>query len=313
MVLDARLPADVLFILFEEDFRFWPHGEDPDCADDYKARLSQVLQKRKRSRSRNKLNKKQDTEDTAPQTGSAGSSSTGAYRPDAKGKQKGKNIITEFHCIPTRGSTEMAALDDGLSGNVADLLRMATKCHRENMGDLIWFGWCSHDNGTAASWLSKGSTGIMINRRGAQTVAQAMEENKIQRGHIDLELLKWLRSPNEAKLARASYIYPSVGSFFQHPSGCDPKNFGEEQGGRPAGWNLKSASKGTRTHHDDKGQRSKWILQWSPECGGKRERVWVPMPPDSELHSENFWWKSYKEEEPTASSKSAGKGEKRTG
>ena len=46
MVMDARMPEDVLFLLFEEDFRFWPHGEDPDSADDYKARLCEVLQKK---------------------------------------------------------------------------------------------------------------------------------------------------------------------------------------------------------------------------------------------------------------------------
>ena len=46
MVKDERMPEDVLFLLFEEDFRFWPQGEDPDRADDYKARLGEVLQKK---------------------------------------------------------------------------------------------------------------------------------------------------------------------------------------------------------------------------------------------------------------------------
>jgi len=307
MVMDARMPEDVLFLLFEEDFRFWPHGEDPDSADDYKARLGEVLQKRKRSRSRNKMNKKPLQEDPAPQTGAPSSSSSGAYRPGAKGKEKGKNIITEYHYTPLRGSTDVEDLNDGLSSNVADLLRMATKCHRENMGDLIWFGWCSHSNGTAPSWLSKGSTGLMLTKKGAACVSTAMEEGKVPRGHIDLELLKWLRLPGEAKTAKACYIYPSVGSFFQHPSGCDPKNFGEEQGGRPSGWNIKCASKGTRTIHDEKGQRSKWVIQWNAEEGRPRERQWLPFPPDSELHTAEFRWKSYREDEPTASSKSGGK------
>ena len=46
MVMDSRMPEDVPFLLLEEDFRFWPHGEDPDSADDYKARLGEVLQKK---------------------------------------------------------------------------------------------------------------------------------------------------------------------------------------------------------------------------------------------------------------------------
>ena len=42
MVLDERMPKDTLFLVFEEDFRFWPVGEDPDRADDFKARLEEV-------------------------------------------------------------------------------------------------------------------------------------------------------------------------------------------------------------------------------------------------------------------------------
>ena len=38
-------------------------------------------------------------------------------------------------------------VNDGLSYNVVDLLRMATFCHRSGMGNLIWFGWCSQANG----------------------------------------------------------------------------------------------------------------------------------------------------------------------
>ena len=215
----------------------------------------------------------------------------------------------EYHYTPVRGSADVEDLNDGLSSNVADLLRMTTKCHRENMGNLVWFGWCSQSNGSAPTWLCHGATGVALTRQGAAAVSAAMESGKVQRGHIDLELLRWLRAPGEAKMAKASYIFPSVGSYFQHPSGCDPRKFGEKQGGRPAGWNLKCASKGTRTIHDEKGQRSKWMLQWSPdpETSGKRDRTWIPFPPDTELHTENYRWRSYREEEPTASSKSAGK------
>ncbi len=92
------------------------------------------------------------------------------------------------------------------------------------------------------------------------------------------------------------------------PEGGGPQKCGEEAGGRPAGWTLKCVSKGTRTIHDEKGQRGKWIIQWNPKEGSKRERIWQPLTPDTELHTADFRWKSYREEEPTASSKFAGKG-----
>ena len=35
LCLDKRLPSDTLFMVFEEDFRFFPEGEDPEGCDNY--------------------------------------------------------------------------------------------------------------------------------------------------------------------------------------------------------------------------------------------------------------------------------------
>ena len=44
--MDRRLPDDTLFMIFEEDFRFYPSGQDPDEADGYGERvLSLVVQR----------------------------------------------------------------------------------------------------------------------------------------------------------------------------------------------------------------------------------------------------------------------------
>ena len=34
-MLDKRMPADTLYLVFEEDFRWWKPSEDPDSADEY--------------------------------------------------------------------------------------------------------------------------------------------------------------------------------------------------------------------------------------------------------------------------------------
>ena len=44
--LDNRLPEDTLFMIFEEDFRFFPEGQDPDGADDYSERVMQLIMER---------------------------------------------------------------------------------------------------------------------------------------------------------------------------------------------------------------------------------------------------------------------------
>ena len=46
LALDSRLPLDCLFMIFEEDFRFWPVNQDPDLID-YDKRVMSLLKFRK--------------------------------------------------------------------------------------------------------------------------------------------------------------------------------------------------------------------------------------------------------------------------
>ena len=291
---DRRLPSDTLFLVFEADYRFYPQGEDPDASDTYGDRLEALQEKRKRSRSPNKIRQ--------PTGGQASSSSAGAYRPDLGSPQEGKRVVSALHYTPQRGSTDRDDVNDGLSSNVADLLRMATFCHRQQMGHIIWFGWCSASNGTHPSWPVQASHGLMVSKTGALAIAAAMHTQKVIPGYIDLILLWWLRKDGEAQRVQASYLYPSVGAFGAHPSECDPVKFGADQGGRPDGWVRRGCSKGSRTAEDALG-RGKYVVQWSGTGqDGNRERLWLPFPKDPILHTAEFRWKSYKQVEPTASS-----------
>ena len=300
MILDDRFPEDTLFLVFEYDYRFWPIGEDPDGADDYSTRLETMLAKRKRSVSPKKINMKADT--ASRKSGQASSSSSGAYRPEAKGKEKGKAIVTQHHYTPVRGSTIPEHPNEGLSTNVADLLRIATFCSRQSMGEIIWFGWCAPAK-TKPTWLWKGSHGIMLTKRGAAHIMLAIADGRVQRGHIDLVLLQWLRSEEEAIKAGASYTWPMIGSYYGHASGCDPATFGEAQGGRPSGWEDGGGkpAKGTRVK-EDQHERRKFIVQWRGTGVNKTERHWIPMPQDEELHTDTFKWRSFRGE-PTATPK----------
>ena len=224
------------------------------------------------------------------------------------GKGKTNNVVTQHHYSAVRSGTDLDDPNDGLSSNVADMIRMATMCHRQKMGDLIWYGWQCANNNSKPSWLSNGSAAIGLSKNGARRVLTAMEDGRCRRRHVDLALLEWLQLPGEAELAGACYIYPSVGAFFAHVSGCDPKNYGEKQGGRPAGFIYKSASKGTRVKHDDdKNHREKYIVQWKAEAS-KTERTWIPFESEEILHGEEYPWKSFKPDEPTAADKKGGKG-----
>ena len=103
MVLDERMPEDTLWLIFEEDFRFWPQGEDPDGSDDYEVRLKEVMRRRRRSRPRNKMPKGSVAGELPAQASSA-SSHEGAYRPS---KNKGKGECKNGVGAPLHRSAEL--------------------------------------------------------------------------------------------------------------------------------------------------------------------------------------------------------------
>ena len=275
---DHRFHEDTLFIILEEDYRFWPKGEDPDGLDDYEERLAKVLAGRARG-----------AVGRAPADVPA--AETGAKGERAKGKSKGLRRAGDFHFTPQRGSTDQSCPNHGLKTEVADLIRIATMCHRKGCGDFIWFGWdpSATDRPT---WLCKGSHGIMMSKRGAYRLGCAMNANHIERGHIDLVLKHYFCQPGNAAAMNACYIWPPIGSYYCHASGCDPKNFGADKGGRPAGWNLNPA-KGTRKSQDVK-ERDKYVLQWQGTGGKKHktDRKWMPFPTDEELHTTEYLWRT---------------------
>ena len=289
MICDHRFPDDTLFMVFEEDYRFWPIGEDPNGYDDYPERLKKILER-----------------EEAPKSG--------AYRPDkitfdaaasgakgeqAKGISKGYRVAGQYHFTPNRQATTYEE-DEGLCQEVADLIRIATLCHRNSMGEIIWFGWEPKSDGKRPTWLWKASHGLMLTKKGAHHIEVAMQTDQLERNHFDLAFSWWLRRPHVAEKAGVCYIVPSIGSYFAHPSDCDPLNFGEASGGRPDGWDKKvKPARGTRQATDQL-SRPKWIAQWKGTGQAGTDRVWIPFPKDGELHSHHYKWMTYKEE-PTAS------------
>ena len=287
---DQRLPDDTLFWVIEEDFRFWPPGEDPDGADDYEsAKFCLVVDRT-----------------SVPKSGppsrqgskGQGKEQSGAYRPE--------RICTEYHEALTRGSSREDDPNHGFSQDVCDVMRIATMSHRVGWGDLIWLSWVP--NKKKPTRIGHGSQCLLLTKLGFHAIRSAIDRKVLKRGHIDLVLQAWLRAPHEAERARACYVYPPIGSYTEHASECDPKQFGGDNT-RPSGFfSGENPCHGTRVATDPKA-RKKYLYQWrGPDWGA---RVCTAFPTDEEfLHSEEFVWKSC--EEPTAFDgglpSSAGKG-----
>ena len=194
----------------------------------------------------------------------------------------------------SRGSSDLTDdVNEGFSSNLADLVRWAIVAHRKKMGHLIWAGWCP---GKKPSMLCKGSHLLMLSKEGMVSLSHGINSGSIERGHIDLVLREWLVLQGVAEDVQCCYIYPSLGGFTQHVSGCDTKRFGAHTAGRPSAFGSgENPANGTRQSSDPK-FRGKYLIQWRPK---PRDRVWVPCPTDEQLVEPGYKWKSFRE--PTAS------------
>ena len=280
MALDQRLPLDTLFMVFEEDYRFFADGEDPDGADDYLLRVEDLLKSRRSKASAPK-------ESLPPPA---------AGEPTASGKSKGSGKVkpeSRFWSTAARGSSNLKDTEsEGFAENVSDLVRWATHAHRQKMGDLVWVGWCPVKK---PSHMGHGAHCIMLSKAGFIKVSEGFTSGAIARGHIDISLKHWLQSPGVAQSFPCCYVFPPMGGYTQHESGCDPRAFGVGTAGRPSAFETHSPAVGTRQATDPK-NRAKWLIQWRPKTG---DRIWTACPSDAELVTEKYLWKSVRE--PTAS------------
>ena len=284
--LDKRLPDDTLFWIMEEDFRFWPPQNDPDDADAYEQEYTLLRSARSSS---------EPSESSLPP-------SRGAYvgpmppshppPPEAYPKSQGQErLSTMNHTALGKGNSKEEMEFKGFSQDVVDLMRIATLCSREGWGNIIWVSWVPKPK--KKTFLGHGSALVLVTKDGMQAIKAAMTRKVLQRGHIDLQLQDWLSTGDEAMRARACYLYPPPGSYTEHESTLDPKNYGDGKT-RPSGF-----LKGQKPCHGcrvagDPFARSKWMFQWNG-LGHRREKS---FPDDMVLHEPRFDWKSYGE--PTA-------------
>ena len=268
-MLDVRLPEDTMFWIIEEDFRFWPPGEDPDNADNYEAAVRALI----------------ETRETQGGAGSSLPPSQSAAIP--RGQER---VQTEYHTALRQGVSDEGEEDQGFSRDVVDMMRIATMCKRKGMGEFIWVSWVP--NKQKPSRIGHGSQCIMMTKTGMAACADARDRGLLTRGHIDLVLQAWLLQGQEATRAQACYIYPPIGSYTEHASECDPKNFGGDKT-RPSGFDSgENPCWGTRNSGDPK-KRAKAILQWRPNWA---DRPWIAFEDEEVLHSERFLWKSIEDQ-----------------
>ena len=124
-----------------------------------------------------------------------------------------------------------------ITRDLRDLIQIANRAHRyHRCGDLVWYSWSG--KGKAKNKPSYGSTLLGVSKEGAMKLKQCMH-NDFKPMHFDL----WLKEKlyQKAHDLQGCYVYPAVGGFDEHLSGCDPTGAGPG-GVRESLWDQKIKS-----------------------------------------------------------------------
>lgn len=172
--------------------------------------------------------------------------------------------------------------------SLCDIVAMVTQAHRQHHGDLVWLSYMrnqskkGHDGGP-----NYGSALLALTQRTANVLSEWLEEDgpKAEK-HFDC----WLRARliqdglSQNRRLWASYPFPCVGSFVEHPSGCQP-NIGT----RAAEWYNEWSQEGTRLEDSVvKEGRVRQLLPFPRSRALQQDRLcWIT--PATTAHD---WWKT---------------------
>ena len=171
---------------------------------------------------------------------------------DAPGfKVHGSRPIGRHHYIPYAGSYPSKQEHGTVVG---DLVSIVIKASRADHGDLVWMTWQpgQGDVKRGVTKIKSGAMLIALSVRGAKTISQAMENSSIKKDHFDIGLLRYLEMEGSRF---SSYVFPPLGNYSAHVSGCEP-HFAVNA--RPSCWDAKWVCPGTR-REDDPQHRDKYL------------------------------------------------------
>ena len=230
---NACFPEDTLTLLFEEDWRLHPSHEAAEKAQDERAT---------------------ELQSSAPYraTGSGGSASSAEPSAGAA-RQRGL-----AYTAPRR-HTEPHETPQWLQ----DVVGFCNQAHHANVGDVVWLGW---GRGTSPQKLcpTHGSHALAFAKRAAACMQATLHAGDVW--HADVMLRRTLAqdAATGGPLQRNSWVFPSVGSFAEHTSGCEV-----DLGVRTHTWGQLHVAGGTRPEQDPKG-RVRQLLTWT-QRGARRQ------------------------------------------
>ena len=311
-MMDLRHPEDQLFLVFEADFRFY----ECDCvgAFDWVEELAKLEQETGRAAN-------PDAEHPAwlgrpglyAESVARGSGTQDAdAEPAARGEWTGEAHAEPVACgaqqvsaaMPSYGGfmpgTRSRAREAYVSEELNDLVRVCTHASRVGLGDIVWLSWEGSSKGRKLS-PSHGSTLLGLTRCGASSLETLMSLTK-KVYHFDV----WLRdhlikdAAKDVPTLKASYCCPSIGSYDEHLSGCDPTNAGPG-GVRASSWNESWVQEGVRPDPSNSQHKERWICKFANKGGPlyqirvdffpRRALCWLTRAPPRNWWADDYAWR----------------------
>ena len=159
-------------------------------------------------------------------------------------------------------ATRHEAREAYITRDLKDLISIANVAHRYHYrGDVVWYSWSG--KGKAKNKPSYGSTLVGVSKEGALKLKMAME-NDHKPMHFDL----WLKQKLYEKAHDLSgcYVFPAVGGFDEHLSGCDPTGAGPG-GVREPLWDQKNQVGGVRIVSKTKNHEDRFVRAFLDQKG----------------------------------------------
>ena len=298
---DKRHPEDQLFFVAEGDFRFYKE----DCVGEFDW-IQKLLEIEAEDPLR--IHGDEQTHPAFQGTRSTEAAAEPFARSSAepfarKGVRRDRSVFEHTQEMPTfegwQPGTRCRVREGHVSEELSDLVRIVTTASRACLGDIVWLSWCGRQ--FRKLHPSHGSTLLALTRRAAEQLQPLINAAKPK--HFDV----WLRDlllhegwAEELKLA-ASFVCPSVGSYDEHLSGCDPLNAGED-GIRLSTWDAPWTQPGVRPDKDRKGQdKDRWICKFRKkgppdyvvkvDFSKERSLCWLTQaPPRHWCTWDHHWW-----------------------
>ena len=246
-ILDDRHVEDTLFIVCEEDFRFFEEkrpGEEPRP----KLQASQAfLQPASHPVLANKFRMEQEKAKltTLQAHWQAREGVPGDHNKSASSRRSEE---LSFTTRMTKATMEELN-EESPSPLLENLVRLCTAAHRKQLGDIVWFCYNEDDKKSSIMFPAPvwGANGIAVSRNGARWIKKEMPLMKVW--HWDVELKQRLEKGH----ARASYIFPSCGHWTKHASGILKSN-----ATRMPTWGAWFVQPGVAPFEEDHMERELW-------------------------------------------------------